>query len=67
MGRGLTAALFLVALCFGTLRELRLEEFNDLRGQWQITIPSRPAYNGLAPLLSAAAAVGLPGAEARRG
>jgi hypothetical protein len=48
MGRGLTAALFLVALLFGTSRELRSEEANDLRGQWQITIPSRPAYNGLA-------------------
>lgn len=48
MGRGLTAALFLVALLFGTLRELRSEEDNGLRGQWQITIPSRPAYNGLA-------------------
>jgi hypothetical protein len=48
MGRGLTAALFLVALLFGTSRELRSEEANDLRGQWQITIPNRPAYNGLA-------------------
>jgi hypothetical protein len=48
MGRGLTAALFLVAVLFGTSRELRSEEANDLRGQWQITIPSRPAYNGLA-------------------
>jgi hypothetical protein len=48
MGRGLTAALLLVALLFGASRELRSEEANDLQGQWQITIPSRPAYNGLA-------------------
>ena len=48
MGSGLTAALFLVALLLGTSRELRSEEANGLRGQWQITIPSRPAYNGLA-------------------
>jgi hypothetical protein len=48
MGRGLTAALFLVALLVGTSRELRSEEANDLRGQWQITIPNRLAYNGLA-------------------
>ncbi len=48
MGRGLTAALLLVALLFGASSELRSEEANDLQGQWQITIPSRPAYNGLA-------------------
>jgi hypothetical protein len=48
MGRGLTAALFLGAVLFGTSRELRSEEANGLQGQWQITIPSRPAYNGLA-------------------
>jgi hypothetical protein len=48
MGRALIAALFLVALIFGTARELRSQEDNGLQGQWQITIPSRPAYNGLA-------------------
>ena len=48
MGRGLTASLFLGAVLFGAARELRSEEANDLQGQWQITIPGRPAYNGLA-------------------
>ena len=48
MGRGLTAALFLGAVLFGTSRELRSQEANDLQGQWRITFPSRPAYNGLA-------------------
>jgi len=48
MGRGLTAALFLGAVLLSTSRELRSQEDNGLQGQWQITIPSRPAYNGLA-------------------
>jgi hypothetical protein len=49
MGRGLIAALFfLIAVLFGTSRELRSQEANDLQGQWRITFPSRPAYNGLA-------------------
>ena len=49
MGRGLIAALFfLSAVLFGTSRELRSQEANDLQGQWRITFPSRAAYNGLA-------------------
>jgi hypothetical protein len=48
MGKGLTAALCLVALFFMPARELYAQEADSLQGQWQIAIPSHPAYFGMA-------------------
>jgi hypothetical protein len=46
--RSLTAALFLGTVLFAFPSELRSQEDIRLQGRWQIRMPSRPAYNGLA-------------------
>jgi hypothetical protein len=48
MRRDLTAVLCLVALLFVSARELRAQETESLQEQWQIAIPSHPAYFGMA-------------------
>ena len=46
--RSLTAALFLGTVLFAFPSELRSQDDSQLQGRWQIRMPSRPAYNGLA-------------------